>query len=91
MQPGARDANLAPMRPQYRLAVASLCCDLALYLIMLSLPYRALDLGASSFVLGLVPLTYAGPYSLTAATAGWSRGNCRAAAGSGTPWLSHTR
>jgi MFS family permease len=58
------------MRPQYRLAAASLCCDLALYLIMLSLPYRALDLGASSFVLGLVPLTYAGPYSLTAATAG---------------------
>lgn len=58
------------MRPSYRLALAALCCDLALYLLMLSLPYRLLDLGASSLVLGLVPLLYAGPYSVTAPTAG---------------------
>lgn len=58
------------MRAPHRLALAALCCDLALYLLMLSLPYRLLDLGASSLVLGLVPLMYAGPYSLTAPTAG---------------------
>ncbi len=58
------------MRPQHRLALAALACDLALYLIMLSLPYRILDLGSSSLVLGLVPLMYSGPYSITALTAG---------------------
>jgi len=58
------------MHPRYRLASAATASDLALYLIMLSLPYRVMGLGASSAVLGLVPLAYAVPYSLTAATAG---------------------
>jgi MFS family permease len=58
------------MHPRYRLACAATASDLALYLIMLSLPYRVMGLGASSAVLGLVPLAYAVPYSLTAATAG---------------------
>jgi len=58
------------MRPQHRLALAALACDLALYLIMLSLPYRILDLGSSSLVLGMVPLMYSGPYSITALNAG---------------------
>jgi len=50
--------------------MAAMCSDLALYLIMLSLPYRVLGLGASSLVLGMVPFAYALPYSLTAVTAG---------------------
>lgn len=58
------------MRPRYRISASALCSDLALYLIMLSLPYRLLGLGASSLALGLVPFAYAGPYSLTAALAG---------------------
>lgn len=58
------------MHPRYRLALAAMASDLALYLIMLSLPYRVMELGASSVVLGLVPVAYALPYSLTAATAG---------------------
>ena len=58
------------MHPRYRLALAATASDLALYLIMLSLPYRVMGLGAGSEVLGLVPLAYAVPYSLTAATAG---------------------
>lgn len=60
------------MHPRYRLAFAATASDLALYLIMLSLPYRVMGLGASSAVLGMVPLAYAVPYSLTAATAGRS-------------------
>ena len=58
------------MPPQRRLAISALSCDLALYLIMLSLPYRILDLGASSLAIGLVPLMYAGPYSMIAIAAG---------------------
>lgn len=58
------------MRPDQRLALAAFCTDLALYLLMLSLPYRVLDLGASSLVLGLVPLLCSGPYSVTALLAG---------------------
>jgi MFS family permease len=58
------------MHPRFRLACAATTSDLALYLIMLSLPYRVMSLGASSAVLGMVPLAYAVPYSLTAATAG---------------------
>jgi MFS family permease len=59
------------MRPHHRLSVAAFCTDLALYLLMLSLPFRALDLGASSLVLGLVPVLYAAPYAAFASTAGW--------------------
>ena len=58
------------MRTDRRLALAAFCTDLALYLLMLSLPYRVLEYGASSLVLGLVPLLYAGPYSLVALGAG---------------------
>ena len=58
------------MHARYRLASAALCTDLALYLIMLSLPYRLLDQGASSAVLGLVPFLYAGPYAVVALFAG---------------------
>jgi MFS family permease len=58
------------MLPRYRLALAAFGSDLALYLIMLSLPYRLLGLGASSLVLGTVPLFYSGPYSVLALGAG---------------------
>lgn len=58
------------MRADHRLALAAFFTDLALYLLMLSLPYRVLELGASSLVLGLVPLLCSGPYSLAALLAG---------------------
>lgn len=58
------------MGTRHRLAVAALCADFALYLLMLSLPYRLLALDASSSVLGNVPLLYAGPYATVALLAG---------------------
>lgn len=58
------------MQTRIRIPLAALTSDLALYLIMLSLPYRVLALGAHSLALGLVPLAYAGPYSVTAMVAG---------------------
>lgn len=58
------------MRNDQRMALAAFGTDLALYLLMLSLPYRVLEHGGSSAVLGLVPLLYAGPYSLVALAAG---------------------
>lgn len=58
------------MQLRHRLAAAALCADLGLYLLMLSLPYRLIDLGASSTVLGMVPFLYAGPYATVALLAG---------------------
>ena len=58
------------MHARHRLAAAALCTDLALYLVMLSLPYRLLEQGASSSVLGLVPFLYAAPYAVVALLAG---------------------
>lgn len=53
-----------------RLAAAAFFTDFALYLLMLSLPFRVLALEGQALQLGLVPVLYAAPYSLVAATAG---------------------
>lgn len=58
------------MKPVHRLAAASLLADMALYLVMLSLPYRLLEMGASPLTLGLAPALYSTPYALTALVAG---------------------
>ena len=58
------------MTTRLRLATAAFLTDMALYLLMLSLPYRLLDQGASSAVIGLVPLLLSGPYGLMALRAG---------------------
>ncbi len=58
------------MKPSARLALAAFCTDFGLYLLMLSLPFRVLALGGGALQLGLVPVLYATPYSLVAATAG---------------------
>lgn len=58
------------MQASHRLSVAAFCTDFALYLLMLSLPFRVLDLGGSAAQLGWIPVLYAGPYSLVAALAG---------------------
>lgn len=55
--------------------VAAGLADFALYVTMTSLPFRLLDQGASSLVLGLVPFLYALPYSALAWLAG--RGSAR--------------
>jgi MFS family permease len=58
------------MHASARLSLAAFFTDFALYLLMLSLPFRVLALDGSALQLGLVPVLYAGPYSLVAATAG---------------------
>ncbi len=58
------------MTAPLRMALAALLTDLGLYLLMLSLPYRVLEHGGSSAVLGSVPLLYAGPYAVVALVAG---------------------
>jgi MFS family permease len=66
------------MRSVHRLASAAFLTDMAVYLVMLSLPYRLLRLGASPLVLGLAPAVYSAPYAITALGAGalsdrWAR------------------
>jgi MFS family permease len=54
----------------FRLCAAAFLADLALYLVMTGVPYKAIALGAGPFVLGLLPAARALPYSLTTVGAG---------------------
>ena len=53
-----------------RLGMVAFCCDLAIYVIMVALPFRLLSLGAGSLLLGSVPALYAAPYSVLVLFAG---------------------
>ena len=54
----------------FRLCAAAFLADMALYLAMTGVPYRALALGAGPFILGLLPAARALPYSLSTVGAG---------------------
>ncbi len=54
----------------FRLCAAAFLADMALYLTMTGVPYRALALGAGPLVLGLLPAARALPYSLSTIGAG---------------------
>jgi MFS family permease len=58
------------MSPVLRICLAAFAMDLALYLMLTGVPYRALALGAGSLALGLLPAAYSLPYAGTAALAG---------------------
>jgi MFS family permease len=55
-----------------RLCAAAFLADMALYLTMTGVPYKAIALGAGPLVLGLLPAARALPYSLTTVGAGSS-------------------
>lgn len=57
-------------RTLLRLGAAAFLADMALYLVMIGVPYRALELGAAAVLLGLLPAARALPYSLIAVWAG---------------------
>jgi MFS family permease len=57
-------------RPILRLAVAAFLADMALYLVMTGVPYRALAFGAGAFALGLLPAARGIPYSISTMWAG---------------------
>jgi MFS family permease len=59
------------MNPRlFRLCAAAFLADMALYLTMTGVPYRALALGAGPLILGLLPAARALPYSLSTVGAG---------------------
>jgi len=53
-----------------KLCAAAFLADLALYLTMTGVPYKAIALGAGPMILGLLPAARALPYSLTTVGAG---------------------
>ncbi len=59
------------MNPRlFRLCAAAFLADMALYLTMTGVPYRALALGAGPLILGLLPAARALPYSVSTIGAG---------------------
>jgi MFS family permease len=59
-----------PRGAALRLCAAAFLADMALYLTMTGVPYKALALGAGPLFLGLLPVARALPYSLTTVWAG---------------------
>lgn len=57
-------------RTLLRLGAAAFLADMALYLIMTGVPYRALEMGAGAALLGLLPVARGLPYTLTVVWAG---------------------
>lgn len=58
------------MNPYVRLCLAAFGMDMALYLTMTGVPYKALHLGAGPLLLGFLPLAYSLPYTAVVAWAG---------------------
>jgi len=58
------------MRPILRLCLAAFLMDMALYLTLTGIPYKALALGAGSLALGFLPMAYSLPYGASAVWAG---------------------